>query len=276
MLRTLSNTIIPRLVVLTASVTASGCDFEDDEPTPIIADADEITQRLLAAGYSERDIEYVDGEVILQGDMVIDAETFEPAQGETSFRHYRAFRRVDTDFYSTVCIDLSPFAGEAQSRLYYMAQAAMARWNCLGLQFRLHVYGQAPGPCDHVVETVALPDSDAWKSLLPGTGGKPGKRIRVGLRQQALSDAEVVMAWQHEIGHVFGLRHTDALSVVSCGGDGTPPDDTKAGVVWIEGTPQDDGTLRPSLMNACYDLGNPLAPDFTADDKRAIRALYGR
>lgn len=274
--RPYSSCLFRRLAFAVVGIAASGCDVAEDEPAPIIADADEITQRLLAAGYSERDIEYANGEVILQGDMIIDADSFADAPGETSFRHYRTFRRVDTDFYQTVCMDLSAFEGEAQSRLYYMAQAAMARWNCLGLQFRLYVHGQAPAPCDHIVETVALPDSDVWESLLPGTGGKPGNRIRVGVNQQPLSDAEVVMAWQHEIGHIFGLRHTDALSVVSCGGDGTPPDDPKAGIEWIEGTPQDDGTLRPSLFNACYDLGNPLAPDFTADDRRAIRALYGQ
>ena len=74
----------------------------------------------------------------------------------------------------------------------------------------------------------------------------------------------------HEIGHAFGMRHTDWWSRESCPGvpdnEGPGPED----VIHIPGTPT--GFDPTSLMLACTQPNTD--GEFNANDRIALRFLY--
>ncbi len=76
----------------------------------------------------------------------------------------------------------------------------------------------------------------------------------------------------HELGHAFGLRHSDHdYQVISCG-SGTNEGTAGVGAIHIPGTPT-TATVNGSIMNACF--SSSATGESTSSDIVALRYLYG-
>ena len=101
------------------------------------------------------------------------------------------------------------------------------------------------------------------------SGGEPFKRITINGGANTNNDDQVIEAlFTHELGHCFGLRHSDWNTRQSCGQTGEPAD--PEGAIYIPGTPgasQDPN----SIMNSCYPT---TGGEFGEFDVVALEFLY--
>lgn len=282
--------MLDKTVLILASSLAIGCTAELDDADVAPDDARqaeiaEITENLLAAGYTEDDIEVVEmsdpvevaGQLVfeagpavfVQDDVHVTLEASRELAGvesdDPSFRHWRTPTLVNNG--STICLlramELIPEVGPA---LYGVLSSDMAtgvsyaasNYNIypdIGLTFSvrdglLDINGNVhypPGGDTGCDFTIGI--VQGWGSL-GGISGFPSGGTPYGLIRLIGSANNQVFEHiaTHEIGHCIGMRHTDWLTRQSCGQWVSEPQD---GAVGIPGTPYH---TTDSVYAACFPL----------------------
>ncbi|WP_394767674.1 M57 family metalloprotease [Ferruginibacter sp.] len=108
------------------------------------------------------------------------------------------------------------------------------------------------------------------------TNGAPYNTVKMNTNAQAYGTNPNVnyvgSVIQHELGHCFGMRHTDYFDrSISCGGTATNEGASTIGAIIIPGTPSSATNAAGSWMLACSNGGDR---SFNADDITGLNYLY--
>ncbi len=292
-----------KIALVLISALAVGCvESADDEGVATDNRIAEITENLVAAGYSEDRIEIIDFEdsvsvvgvqaigegpqVYLDGEIHVTLEASRELIGQVDeddeFRHWRTPGLVTAN--STICLvralELIPEIGPAiygtlspdmstgiwYARNNYNATGANLTFEVRNglLDINGNVYIQ-PGDevgCDHFIGF-----AQGWGAL-GGLSGFPagGAPYPFVLMSGFANNQMFEHIATHEIGHAIGLRHSDWLTRISCG---TFDPETQSGAVQIPGTANH---TTNSIMNAC--LPGASNGEFRGEDVEAIEFIY--
>lgn len=300
--------MLKKTALVLASVLAVGCAEGADDEVEGTQDRDaelaEITENLLAAGYTEEDIEIVemsdtivvDGKVVMQegpqvmvgGDIHVTLEASREllgdVEGDDAFRLWRTPGLVTNN--NTICLARAtymnteeigpPIFGTLTTDMSTGVHYARNNYNWtagVGLDFQtrdgvLSING-------YVVLTPAqqqgcdfIIDVVRGWGATGGQAGFPSGGVPYGLIQLKGTGSNQVFEHiaTHEIGHTIGLRHSDWKTRVSCGQN---INEGQSGASQIAGTA--DQTTN-SVMSACFALNTN--GEFRGEDQEALGVIY--
>ncbi len=268
---------------------AAAAEAQDQAVAALVSD-------LVDAGYPRDDIEVTErGELIVQGDGVLDVEAHQAREG-MSFRQFHTTNMVKAEIDSIyIYVDPGLMCGltdEEKKNFNSAINVAIHRWRELGVRlthYKATSPDQIPSPLPANIAVTTLmrmdapstctPDSNETfilaRSDFPTAQGLPGPTIRVTeclMKKQNMVGVQA-HALMHEIGHTVGMRHTDYKTRGSCGGkdfnEGAAPD----GAVPIEGTDTDTFDVD-SVMNACLPTSPSKLTKWSTQDKIALWEIY--
>ncbi|WP_299216371.1 M57 family metalloprotease [uncultured Aquimarina sp.] len=158
----------------------------------------------------------------------------------------------------------------AQTGLRY----AVNNYNAINVDFQLELVFTTNFNNNDIVAYTQTSGSEIAQDGVRGragfpSGGEPFKRVIINGGANANNNDQLLEGlFTHELGHCFGLRHTDWDTRQSCGqtGESANPD----GAIYIPGTPgasQDPG----SIMNSCFPFNGG---EFGEFDIVALEFLY--
>lgn len=158
------------------------------------------------------------------------------------------------------------------------ADTAIARYNRLGL--KISFARITSGTPDVTILGFNQKAQGGYITLgssgFPTSAGAPYNTIKMNTNTAAYGTSPNVnyvgSVLQHELGHCFGMRHTDYFDrSISCGGTATNEGASTIGAILIPGTPSGATLAAGSWMLACSNGGNR---SFNADDVIGLNYLY--
>ena len=158
------------------------------------------------------------------------------------------------------------------------ADTAIARYNRLGL--KISFTRITSGTPDITILGFNQRAKGGYITLgssgFPTASGQPYNTIKMNTNTAAYGTNPNVIyvgsVLQHELGHCFGMRHTDYFDrSISCGGTVSNEGASTIGAILIPGTPAGATLADGSWMLACSNGGNRT---FNADDVIGLNYLY--
>lgn len=149
--------------------------------------------------------------------------------------------------------------------------AAVRNFNDLRLKFRLELSFGNSGRSDIVVFQNSSSDAAAVAGF--PRNGNPFNRVELDRGARSLSSGLIEELITHELGHCFGLRHSDFRTRSSCN-RGIVDEESfpnSPGAIYIPGTDRNTDSQR-SVMTSCY--GRSATGNFFSQDRTALRRLY--
>jgi hypothetical protein len=232
----------------------SSCNKEEDKvsPTTTSADLDPLISYLESTGFDRKNIVYKDGNFIIEGDIVISKEEVENyVNGQSSkpnqrTDHYRGYLVSNTYVTNIKYYINSTVPADWKTAI----RGAISQWNAIN-GTKLYLTEVTSSSSANTTITTGYEDTN-WvaRAYLPSYYGKPGYLMTINTKYNYLSSGYKLFTIVHEMGHTFGLYHTDQTQ-------GT----------FITGTPTSDPN---SVMNSYILPWN----GFTAGDQKAIQIMY--
>ncbi|GAA0725862.1 hypothetical protein GCM10009430_32150 [Aquimarina litoralis] len=152
---------------------------------------------------------------------------------------------------------------------------AVNNYNKLDLKIKLNLsFGNTEGGKDIIVRVNSNIPAAADAGF--PNRGNPFKRVRVNYALlRNVNDGTITTILMHELGHCFGLRHSDYKTRSSCGSiiDEDSLSGIQPGAIYIPGTDR-SGNSQTSIMRACLSISDK--GTFFQQDRRGLRQLYGR
>lgn len=269
------------IVFILSFIVFISCNNDDDlsleEEQVVNQDYPKIAKKLEAMHFNTNGLELIeltllDGTTkemfLVEGDITFTRKEIEEMviQEDTDNKQYRTSNLANDGTYT-----IMGFTGNNSNGLSAKEQTAL-RWavnnyNRLNLDIHLNIsFGTNWQPKDIVVYRNNIGFVGGLSDF--PSGGKPYKFVQInGLGSSNTNVIEHVIT--HEIGHSFGLRHTDWWSRESCnegGNEGVGSD----GAIHIPGTPT--GFDSNSLMKACFSSSED--GEFGFYDRVALNYLY--
>jgi hypothetical protein len=259
----------PLLAVAAAGCLIVSCSKEDRSITNAEI-SQEALSKIAAMGFSTLDVQLVDGNYLVEGDILLSPSDLNQRPNTPKLRiaeveQYNTFNLV-SGAPRTIKVSTS---GNIPAGLSDGIDGAIARYNAenLGLSFQRVSSG---GDINiRVVKTGQYIASAGF----PTAGGDPYGTISYSSRYiNGYSNGFITTVVAHEMGHCIGFRHTDWMNRSnSCGSGGSEGQETSGvGAVHIPGTPT--GPDAGSWMLAC--LGAKTDRPFNNNDKTALNYLY--
>jgi hypothetical protein len=268
------------IVFIVSFIVFTSCNNEDEsieEKEQQNQKYPEISKKLEALHFNTNGLELIeltllDGTTqemfLIEGDIVFTKKEIEKMKlgGDINSKQYRTFNLANNGTYTVI-----GYTGNNSNGLSSKERTALSwavnNYNSLNLGIHLNLsYGTNWQPKDIVVYRNNIGFVGGLSNF--PSGGRPYKFVQInGIGSFNTNVIEHVIT--HEIGHSFGLRHSDWWSRQSCadgGNEGTGSD----GAVHIPGTPT--GFDSGSLMNACFSLSSN--GEFGFYDRVALNYLY--
>ncbi|MBL3657619.1 M57 family metalloprotease [Fulvivirga sediminis] len=233
----------------------SSCQDESEKVSPkAVESTDELVSFLVKSGFNKEDIELKDETYIIGGDILIDkSEVEKHVDNGTSLEHlpttehYRGSYLVKSRYVSNISFYID---SSVPSSWVTAIQGAVNQWNSVnGTSLYLSIASNKSNATT-TITTGFSKENWVARAYLPSYNGRPGYNMEINTNYNSLNDDYKLFTIVHEMGHIFGLYHTDQTQ-------GS----------FIEGTPSNDPN---SVMNSYILPWN----GFTKGDITAVQIIY--
>ena len=231
----------------------------------------EILTRIGELGFSTENVQIVDGDYLVEGDIILRRQELEGSAQRSTLRiaeveQYSTFNLV-RNVPRTITVSLS---GTVSSRFSNSLDNAISRYNAEGLDITMRRVSSGGDIVIRIVNTGRYIASAGF----PDNQGNPYPEVKYSKKYSNYSDGFMTTVLAHEIGHCIGFRHTDYMNrSFSCGSGGNEGQETSGvGAEHIPGTPT--GPDAASWMLSC--LSSTTNRPFNENDKLALNYLYNR
>ena len=257
------------LTALTFGFSACEKDKTDVAPT---ATEDPTLKRLLAMGFDKKNIEDKGAYYLVEGDIRFDKQ----AAGTTPATQpgVVAQSQDQSHSWSLISYDKQPnitYRIDSPSLPSNAIQDAVNEWNSVqGCRVKLT---PTSGSADIVFTSQNLPTGVLGQGSFPNNGA-PGSYVYIDTNQiGSASSGTLKLVLVHELGHVFGFRHTDWVAnwENESNNQGTGNGN---GAVVITGTPATDANSVMNSGGAPNHGPNAVWVGFSANDIIGFQNLY--
>jgi hypothetical protein len=227
------------------------CTKEDEKVAPA-ENLDPLIEYLESTGFDRKDIVFKDGNFIIEDDIVISKQEVENyMKGGSSLPgqrtdHYRGYL-VSNTYVTNIKYYIEPVVPSAWKTAI---RGAISQWNAIN-GTKLYLSEVTSSSSANTRINTGYENAN-WvaRAYLPSYSGRPGHTMTINTRYNSLNSGYKLFTIVHEMGHTFGLYHTDQTQ-------GT----------FIQGTPTTDAN---SVMNSDILPWN----GFTAGDQKAVQIMY--
>lgn len=235
---------------------AQSCTKEEAAvaPTPKVESKIEtLTQYLESTGFNRKDIVFDNDLFIIEDDILISREEVEkyaalksPSVPGGRLDHYRGYL-VSNTYVTNIKFYIDSTVPAAWRTAI---EGAISQWNAVnGTKLFLSIVTSRTSANIPIGTTY---ENANWiaRAYLPSSNGRPGSSMTINTKYNSLDSGRKLFTIVHEMGHNFGLYHTNQTQ-------GT----------FIQGTPSSDPN---SVMNSVVLPWN----GFTSGDVRAVQIMY--
>lgn len=251
----MKNVFSKFVCALALSMSVLSCTQEEEVITPEIEKpSEELINFLVRSGFHKDEIKLENGIFIIGNDILISREEVEKyAEGHGSAvsnaqtEHYRGYYLVSNSYVTNIkfYIDSSVPSDWATA-----IHGAVNQWNAVnGTKLYMSVVSSRSS-ANTVIGTSYSSQNWVARAYLPSYSGRPGHTMTINTKYNYLNSGYKLFTIVHEMGHIFGLYHTDQTQGY-----------------FINGTPSVDSN---SVMNSYILPWN----GFTNGDVAAVQILY--
>ena len=222
------------------------------EKNPVSTEA--LIQYLESTGFNKNNIVLKDDQFIIDDDILISREEVEkyaakgsPASPSGRVEHYKGYYLVSNTYVTDIKFYIE---STVPSDWKTAIRGAISQWNAVnGTKLSLSETTSSSAANTRINTGY---DTGNWvaRAYLPSSNGRPGYLMTINTKYNSLSSGYKLFTIVHEMGHIFGLYHTDQRQGV-----------------FIQGTPTTDAN---SVMNSYVLPWN----GFTSGDVKAVQTIY--
>jgi hypothetical protein len=242
------------LLCLIIGVLFFSCSSEDESSiTPKEEIADELVQFLENSGFDKKNIVLKDGIFTIEEDILISKQEVEAyiALNRTHpngrEQHYRGTYLVSDTYVTNIKFYISPSVSSSWATAI---RGAVSQWNAVNGTKLFMSEVTTSGAANTIINTGYSTENWVARAYLPSSSRRPGHTMTINTRYNSLSSAYKLFTIVHEMGHIFGLYHTNQTQGI-----------------FINGTPATDPN---SVMNSFILPWN----GFTDGDVTAVQIIY--
>jgi hypothetical protein len=218
------------------------------------ASTETLVQYLESTGFNRDNIVLKDGQFIIEDDILIAREEVEkyaakgsPSSPSGRVEHYKGYYVVSNTYVTNIKFYIEP---TVPSDWKTAIRGAISQWNAIN-GTKLYLSETTSSSTANTRINTGY-DTGNWvaRAYLPSSDGRPGYLMTINTKYNYLSSGYKLFTIVHEMGHNFGLYHTDQRQGV-----------------FIQGTPTSDAN---SVMNSYVLPWN----GFTSGDVKAVQVIY--
>lgn len=242
------------ILCLIAAIMFSSCQ-QDDEVTPRRDEAptDEQINFLVNSGFERDEIRLENGIFIIGEDILISQDDVdgyiarEKGSPQGRSEHYRGTYLVSDAYVTNIKFYIS---SSVPSSWASAVRGAINQWNAVNGTKLYMSEVSSSSSANTVINTSYSSQNWVARAYLPSYTRRPGHTMTINTRYNSLSNSYKLFTIVHEMGHIFGLYHTNQTQGI-----------------FIQGTPSSDPN---SVMNSYVLPWN----GFTSGDVRAVQIIY--
>ncbi len=215
--------------------------------------SEELIQYLEASGFDRNTIVLKDGVFIIAEDILISKEEVQKyvdlskSTSQGRIEHYRGSYLVSDAYVTNIKFYINSSVPASWANA---VRGAVAQWNSVnGTKLYMSVVTNS-AEANTTITTGYSTSNWVARAYLPTSSRKPGNNLEINTKYNTLSDSYKLFTIVHEMGHIFGLYHTDQTEGI-----------------FIPGTPTKDAN---SVMNSYVLPWN----GFTNGDVKAVQVIY--
>lgn len=241
------------LLCLAICFLFSSCAPDEENVAPKEEIASDLIQFLENSGFDKKDIVLKDGIFIIDEDILISKEEVEAyvalrnTQDNGRDQHYRGTYLVSDTYVTNIKFYIDP---SVPSSWATAVRGAISQWNNVNGTKLFMSEVSSSGSANTVINTGYSTQNWVARAYLPSSSRRPGHMMTINTRYNNLNSAYKLFTIVHEMGHIFGLYHTNQTQGI-----------------FINGTPSSDPN---SVMNSFILPWN----GFTNADVRAVQIIY--
>lgn len=252
----MQNLFTIRLAIVVAlSISVFSCTQEEEVIEPKVeAPSDELVEFLVKSGFDRNDIKLEEGIFVIDDDILIAKDEVEKyvkgnksSISDASTEHYRGYYLVSNSYVTNIKFYID---SSVPSSWVTAIQGAVNQWNAVnGTKLYMSIVSNRSS-ANTVIGTSYSSQNWVARAYLPSYSGRPGHTMTINTKYNYLNSGYKLFTIVHEMGHIFGLYHTDQTQGY-----------------FINGTPSVDSN---SVMNSYILPWN----GFTSGDVRAVQIIY--
>ncbi|MBL6449413.1 hypothetical protein JMN32_24085 [Fulvivirga sp. 29W222] len=242
-------------IVVALSFYFVSCTHEEEILTPIPEEpSDELVAFLVSSGFNEEEIKLEEDVFVINEDILISKDEVQKyVDGNksdvsgASTEHYRGSYLVGNSYVTNIKFYID---SSVPSSWITAIQGAVNQWNSVnGTKLYMSIVSSSSN-ANTIIGTGYSSQNWVARAYLPSYNGRPGHTMTINTKYNYLNSGYKLFTIVHEMGHIFGLYHTDQTQGY-----------------FINGTPSVDSN---SVMNSYILPWN----GFTSGDVSAVQILY--
>ena len=242
------------ILCLIAAIIFSSCQ-PDEEVIPLRDESptDEQINFLVNSGFDRDEIRLENGIFIIGEDILISQDDVngyisrEKGSAQGRSEHYRGTYLVSDAYVTNIKFYIS---SSVPSSWASAVRGAINQWNAVNGTKLYMSEVSSSSSANTVINTSYSSQNWVARAYLPSYTRRPGHTMTINTRYNSLSNSYKLFTIVHEMGHIFGLYHTNQTQGI-----------------FIQGTPSSDPN---SVMNSYVLPWN----GFTSGDVRAVQIIY--